>query len=97
MLMAHLDHARGHYEVKGHGYVDWSTIQYGRLLYERYGVGANIFGGCCVDSTTADYEEGYSHVSRRLLNWKYGKDIFRECSDLARRQAGGQAIGGRSP
>jgi hypothetical protein len=77
----------GHYEVKAHGYVDWSTVRYAQLLAQRYGVGANIFGGCCVDATTAAYEEGYNAVSQRLLIQKHGKNIFRECNVLARLQS----------
>jgi hypothetical protein len=88
-LMAHADHARGHYEVKAHGYVDVSTFRYARLLHERYGVRANVFGGCGVDSTTAAYEEGYTEVSTRLLNRMHGKDIFAECAVLSRPSGAG--------
>ena len=84
MLMAYLDHACGHYEVKTHGYVDESTFEYARLLYQKFGVKPNLFGGCCVDPTTADYEAGYNSVSERLLNEKHGKDIFAECGAAAR-------------
>src|SRR4051794_24024950 len=63
MLMARIDHALGHYEVKGHGCVDFSTVKYARLLHQKYGIGANIFGGCVVSEQTACYEDGYNSVS----------------------------------
>ena len=84
MIVAHLDHARGHYEVKAHGYVDGATFEYGRLLYRKYGVTPNIYGGCVVDATTSAYEAGYNSVSERLLIKKFGKNIFAECAAEAR-------------
>lgn len=79
--------------MKAHGYVDGSAFEYGRLLYRNYGVKPNIFGGCCVDATTADYEDGYNAVSMRLLNEKHGKNIFAECAVAARPELGNQRPG----
>ena len=84
MLMAFIDHACGHYEIQTYGYpVAWYR-EYSSLLREKYDVQLNMVAGCVVWPTLEWYVDGYNSVSESLLKDKYGQDIFRECSDLAR-------------
>jgi hypothetical protein len=93
MLMARIDHARGHYEVQVHGERSLTEVQRAEdLLLERYGVRTNSASGCLVTWESAQYAGGYNSVSRRRLVAKHGKDIFAECDSLA--QAEGDAAGG---
>jgi hypothetical protein len=87
VLMAHLDHARGHYEVLSGGPPppQWVS-EYERLLEERYGVQVNWVAGCDVPMSLRWYIHGYNPTSRRLLEEKFGKDIFAECAAEARQQ-----------
>jgi len=92
MLMARIDHARGHYEVKTYGgpppTPDEAEMytEYARLLRERYGVELNDVAQCVVAEELARYANGYNAVSRRLLIEKYGRDIFKECAASAQRR-----------
>jgi len=81
MLMAHIDHSRGHYEIQVHGFLFFfdDPEEEGRLLRERYGVTVNFVGGCGVSEPFAWYVKGYNAASRRLIFEKYGKDVFQEC------------------
>jgi hypothetical protein len=86
VLVAHLDHARGRYEVLSAGYpAPWSG-EYSCLLEERYGVKINRVADCVVSPWLGWYINGYNPTSRRLLEERYGKDIFRECAEEARQQ-----------
>ncbi len=83
MLMAYIDHACGHYEVKDWGLPPPWIGEYTRLLEEKYGVSYRSVGGCMVFPSVGWYADGYSSVSRPLLVRKYGKDIFAECAAAA--------------
>jgi hypothetical protein len=85
MVMACLDHACGHHEVLVYGLVKGPLFTSNRLLWERYGVETHL-GGCVVTPWEDWYAEGYNAVSRRLLIWKYGRDIFSECHGEAERR-----------
>jgi hypothetical protein len=82
MRAARLDHSRGHYEVQEWGLGRFWYGMRDRLLKERYGVETRFIGRRLSDWEER-YAEGYNSVSRRLLNEKYGKDIFKECSYAA--------------
>jgi uncharacterized protein (TIGR03067 family) len=86
MLMAHLDHALGHHEMKVYGLPEPWEEEYAELLRQRYGVKWNFVAGCVVPEELARYANGYNAVSRRLLIEKHGKDIFAKCSALAEQQ-----------
>jgi uncharacterized protein (TIGR03067 family) len=83
MLMAHLDHALGHHEMKVYGLPEPWEEAYAELLRQRYGVKWNFVAGCVVPEELARYANGYNAVSRRLLIEKHGKDIFEECNAVA--------------
>jgi hypothetical protein len=84
-LQARIDHARQHYEVMRYGKPDSYHKEYVALLWGRYGVKVR-HGGCVVSWGEDQYSNGYNSTSERLLRDKYGKDIFKECSALAKRQ-----------
>jgi len=88
MLMAHINHARGHYEVKVIGGSPFPEskaeefAKYAQLLQERYGVELNVVAGCVVTDELDQYVKGYNSASERLLRKKHGLDIFEECKKL---------------
>jgi hypothetical protein len=88
-IMGHLDHSRGHYEVKVYSGPPRPPAEaedlneYARLLDQRYGVEVNVVGGCVATAGQRAYVEGYNDVSKRLLAENYGRDIFAECAALA--------------
>jgi uncharacterized protein (TIGR03067 family) len=83
MLMARIDHARGHYKFKVYGsLIPWEK-EYARLLQQRYGVAWDRVASCVVSEELAWYAGGYNSVSQHLLLEKYGKDIFEECNAVA--------------
>jgi hypothetical protein len=86
MLMAYIDHARGHREVKTLGHPPPWEGQYARLLNERYGVKLNRVAGCVVTPWLAWYVKGYNAASRGLLQGEYGPGLFEECARLAEQQ-----------
>src|SRR5438105_4124653 len=77
VLMAHLDHARGHYEVKMRGGAPLpppeaaTYTEYARLLRVRYAVELNVVCGCVATENLVQYTEGYNSVSRSRLIEKY--------------------------
>jgi hypothetical protein len=87
VLMAHLDHARGHYQVLSFGLCSqpWDD-ECTDLLWERYGVERNWVDGPWWLPWRWSYFSGYGSTSERLLEEKFGKDIFRECAAEARQQ-----------
>jgi hypothetical protein len=85
MLMAYIDHARGHYKVleQGDPYSPRAHEEYARLLEERYGVGLEAVGeGFLADK----YAGGYNQVSTYLLFRKHGKNVLSRCYNLARKK-----------
>jgi hypothetical protein len=93
-MMAYLDHACGHSELKMAGAppADEREVyeEYARLLEARYGVVLTFDASATISREhCGGYIGGNDSVSRRLLLERHGKDIFFECSDAAWR--------GRSP
>jgi hypothetical protein len=86
MLMAYIDHARGHYEIQAAGLPPPWVGRYTRLLEDRYGVRLNCVAGCVVTNNLMWYVGGYDSVSKRLLVEKHGRDIFAECASVAQQQ-----------
>jgi hypothetical protein len=88
LLVGHIDHARGHYELKLYGGPpltppdEEKLSRFARLLGDRYGVELKPVAGCVVSWGLQQYSDGYNDASRRLLLRKHGKDIFRECERL---------------
>jgi hypothetical protein len=85
-VAAYLEHTRGHREVKTFGYPPPERREYARLLRERYGVEVNVVAGCVVTEELVQYVKGYNAVSKWLLKEEFGRDIFAECWEEARRK-----------
>jgi hypothetical protein len=85
-IVARYDISRGHYEVLGYGLpVAWRP-EYARLLQERYGVKFRPVAGFIVSTELVAYVDSYNKVSTEAVNRKFGHDVFKECSDEARRK-----------
>ena len=83
-LNARNDVANGRYNIMFAGYPDYSKGSYRRLLDERYGI-EGINSGCLITPMSSSYNYGYNLASKTAANKKYGRDIFKECSDAAQR------------
>src|SRR4051812_46541036 len=70
-LMAHIDHSRGHSEVKVYGSLFPAEETAARLLKDKYGVVWERVAGCVVTEQLVRYADGYNSVSRRLLFKKH--------------------------
>jgi hypothetical protein len=85
-IVARYDISHGHYEVLGYGLpVAWRP-EYARLLQERYGVKFRPVAGCIVSTDLVAYVASYNKLSAESVNRKFGHDIFKECSDEARKK-----------
>lgn len=83
-LMAHIDLAAGHYEIKTYGFPDEWMDEYRKLLRKRYGMELNAVAGCLVTDWLESYVAGYNGVVKQALIEKYGKDILEECYNVFR-------------
>ena len=86
MLVAWFDQVRGHYEIQVYGGppAPWEG-EWRRLTLERYGIEVNPVAGCVVTSDLVWYVDGYNAVSRTRIEARFGKDIFTECADEAKK------------
>jgi hypothetical protein len=79
-VAAHIDVARGRYEIQTFGLpAPWSR-QYTRLLYDRYGVRSRPVAGCVVSGTQVSYVDAYDSVVADAAIRRFGHDIFAECA-----------------
>lgn len=84
VLMAHIDHARGHYDYLHMGSpVAW-FFDASRLLADQYGVEISPAPG--VMGWDVWYMEGYNSASRQLLTTQFGKDVIAECFSRAEQE-----------
>jgi len=83
-IMAHVDHIRGHAEIKTFGLPASWRGEYGRLLQEKYNVKLNTVAGCCVTPGLVSYVGGYNQVAKWYAIRRIGKDVFQECAEQAR-------------
>lgn len=91
MAAAHLDCTFGRYEVKLYGYRCGNETETDRkhfqrlssLLKERYNVNVTDIKWCVIEPGMQQYVNGYNAVSSSRILFKYGFDVFQECSDLA--------------
>jgi hypothetical protein len=84
-IQAHLDIARGHYRILGYGLPSPWRGEYVRLLKERYGVEFHEEALCIVSKSVVDYVDAYDDVSKAAANRKFGRNIFEETAEDARR------------
>jgi len=83
-LAAHLDIARGHYELLGYGLPPPWRPEYARLLHERYDIGFRPVAGCIVSQSLVSYVGAYDDVSSADAIHKFGHDVFKESAAEAR-------------
>lgn len=80
---AHFDQTFGRLAYKTYGKpAPWSG-EYHRLLYDRYGVNADMVAGCVVTKDDRDYSAGYNAVAEPRILARFGRDIREECDDDA--------------
>jgi hypothetical protein len=85
-MVARYDISRGHNEVLGYGLpVPWRP-EYARLLHERYGVKFRTVALCIVSTTLVAYVDSYNRVSAEAVKRRFGHDVFKECSEEARKK-----------
>jgi hypothetical protein len=82
---ARYDLWRGHYVLTEYGLPPPERPEYERLLRERYGIQSLAVTGCIVSSSMMSYVDAYDKVSAAAARRKFGRDIFAECSQEARK------------
>jgi len=86
-MAARSDLRRGHCRILTYGLPPSWLPEYARLLKERYGVELHPVAGCIVSRTLASYVDSYDAVSAAAANRKFGHDVFKECTEDARKSA----------
>jgi len=89
MAAAHIDLARGRYEVLTFGLPPSWDREYRRLLKERYGVEVHTVAGCMVTEEEVWFVDGYNSVAEARITSRFGKDVFAECAADARASSPG--------
>jgi hypothetical protein len=84
-IHAHFDVALGHYKILGYGSPTPWRREYVRLLKERYGVEFHEEALCIVSTSLVDYVDAYDEVSEAAANRKFGRNIFEETAEDARK------------
>ena len=79
------DIAHGRYRELTYGLPGPGRLEYTRVLRERYGIEVRVVAGCVVPPTLIDYVAGYNSVSMAAAKRKFGRNVFREAGDEARR------------
>lgn len=89
-IAAHFDLRRRHYRLLVYGLPPAWRSGYADLLRERYGIEVRAVAYCIVSETLISYVEGYDTVSVAAANRKFGRDVFAECAEDARKNWGKQ-------
>lgn len=84
--MARFDIARGHYSVLSYGLAASWVPEYRTLLHDRYGISHKTIAGCTISYPRMAYADAYNRVSVPAANQRFGHDVFKECSDGARKR-----------
>ena len=96
-MAAEFDLCRGRYALQTYGLLPWAD-EYSRLLKQRYGIETHAVALCIVSDTVMLYADNYDVLSTAAVNHKFGKDVFNECREDARRNWEHQrALEGSSP
>jgi hypothetical protein len=80
---AHNDISRGHYKELGYGLPFLGSVEYARLLQERYGIEFHYVDFCTVSKSQKDYSDAYNQVSMAAAESKFGRDVFKKTYDEA--------------
>ena len=84
-LSAYFDVHRGRYRLLTFGLPSAWLPEYARLLRERYSVELKPVAGCVVSPALVSYVDAYDKVSESAARRKFGRDIFTECAEEARK------------
>jgi hypothetical protein len=60
--------------------------EYIRLLKEKYGIEMHTVALCIVSETLRSYADSYDEVSAAAANRKFGRDVFQESAEEARKR-----------
>jgi hypothetical protein len=95
-ITARFDVWRGHYEVRVYGLPPVWRSEYARLLKNQYGIETHTVAFCIVSETLRSYADSYDDVSSAAANRKFGRDVFKECTEAARESWERQRARGRA-
>lgn len=82
---ARFDLWRGHYRILTYGQPVPYFPEYARLLKERYGIEIHPVAGCIVSKDLISYVDGYDGIIAAATKHRFGRDVFKECADDARK------------
>jgi hypothetical protein len=83
---AQFDVERGHYRILSYGLPPSWLPEYARLLKERYDVDLYPVAGCIVSKDLVSYVDAYDEISASAVNHKFGRNVFEESAEEARKQ-----------
>lgn len=80
------DFAKDSFEQVTYGL--WSSIKspYEEYLREHYGIRVHAVAGCLVSEGLLTGANSYNNEMQKLLNVKFGHDVFKEASEYAKRK-----------
>jgi hypothetical protein len=81
---AHLDLAVGNYRIMRYG-LSIADREYTGLLKQRYNIDSKRVAFCIVSRSLVDYADSYNEISEAAANKKFGRDVFSECFQEARK------------
>lgn len=84
-LQARYDLWRGHYAIHTYG-LSLSGREYARILKDRYGIETHVDAFCIVSESQRAFADNYNKLSTAAAERKFGHDVFKECSEDARRE-----------
>lgn len=70
--------------MQTYGLNPWAD-EYSRLLKQRYGIETHAMALCVVSDGVMLYSDSYNILSTAAAKRKFGKDVFKECWEDARR------------
>ena len=85
-MAARYDVRHGHYKALAYGLPPIWNSEYVRLLKEKYGIEMHTIALCIVSETLRSYADSYDEVSAAAANRKFGRDVFKESAEEARKR-----------
>ena len=81
-IQAHIDVARGQYQLQVYGTVDGGLEEFSEIAAREYGIEV-VPHGCIISEQGIERMRGYNDVSEAAIKRKYGRDVIESIWDRA--------------
>ena len=95
-MAAYFDQSLGDSTLVVYGLPPPWAQEYYQLLSHRYGIRVRRVADCLVSQSLLAYANSYDKISSTTAIRRYGRDIFKECADEAKRDWERQVAEGSS-